>query len=187
MDKVSFFWGLWKANSQWSDFVQVFIPLPQSCMSSANDFRQHMPTEGAFQLHPSWNHLCVPHSEAAAGFALSHKPALQLNTLHSKYFTDCSQQLWVCILTIRPPCWECTSSLEQAELFLCIAHLFLIFFCLISNHFWKSFRQLLNTSLSVAGMLPAQQDWMQMLGWRKNADSIWALFSLDTRGRRRKG
>lgn len=87
---------------------------------------------------------------------LSHKPALQLSTLHSKYFTGCSLQLWVCISTIRPPCWECTSSLEQAELFLYITHLSLIFLCLISNHFWKSFQQLLNTSLSVAGMLSAQ-------------------------------
>lgn len=109
----------------------------------------HEHTEGAFQLHPSWNHPCVPHSEAAAGFTLSHKPVLQLNTLHSKYFTGCSQQLWLCILTIRPPCWEYTSSLEQAELFLYIAHLFLIFFCLISNHFRKSFWQLLNRSLCV--------------------------------------
>lgn len=125
---------------------------------------------------------CVPHSEAAAGFALSH----QLNTLLSKYFTGCSQQLCVCILTIRPPCWECTSSLEQAELFLYIAHLFLIFFCLISNHFEHPFSSSWIQALASQGCF-LHSGTECKLGWRKDADSSWALSSLDTRGRRRKG
>lgn len=145
-------------------------------------------TEGAFQLHPPWNHPCVPHWKAAAGFTLSHKPALQLNTLHSKYFTGCSLQLWVCISTIRPPCRECTSSSEQAEHFLYITHLFLIFSAWLvitsENPFDSSWIQ----ALVLQGcFLHSGTEWKSWAGFRRNADSIWALSSLDTRGRRRKG
>lgn len=124
--------------------------------SDATQAAEH--AEGALQLHPPWSHPCVPPSEH-----LQDSPAPPRQR-YRKYFPGCSRRLRVCILTIKPCCRERMSSSEQPELFLYITRLLLIFFCLISNHFWQILSSALSTRHSVTGMLRAQPGCMQMLG-----------------------